>query len=141
MRADANSKGHKISKTKKKNTMHQQFGMLVLYIIFSIIEGMAIGIQKKIPALIFITTLVFTHKSAEIVDFSLFLRLGKALGSTHLQFILIYSLMVPVGVGIGLLVESFDSNICSFFLAFVSGGFLYIGLVPLMIEEFQYSKY
>lgn len=76
------------------------------------------------------------RKSSEILHFSLYLKVDNAEKDTHSIFIIIYTVMLPIGVGIGWVINGLDDKISGFFFAASSGIFLYICSSYLVIEEF-----
>ncbi|CAG0899011.1 unnamed protein product [Darwinula stevensoni] len=112
----------------------------------SIFEGIAVGIQLKENDALGLFIAVILHKS--IIAFSL----GLSLAKTRLRFsamlwaIALFSLMSPLGIGIGMSVVGSESgtalSISSYVLqGLACGSFLYVTFFEVLPEEFRERRH
>ena len=57
------------------------------------------------------------------------------------MFIILYSLITPIGIGIGWLIKKEDQVVIAIFMSTTGGALLYLGASEVVVEEFAFSKY
>lgn len=113
--------------------------------IHSFLEGIAMGLQKKVASLTAIFVAVLFHKS--LMAFSMGTNLVRAKQNRNRVFAasLIFALMSPVGMITGLIIDSYGGNQNTenipnaVFQAVATGTFLYITFFEVLVREFESS--
>lgn len=107
----------------------------------AIIEAIIVGAQKDVNQAFVITLAILSHKWVESFSFGLLMYRNNAPRIVFFLFLLIFSLIAPIGVGIGVLVESKMSTIVAmFFNGLAVGTFIYLGTTEIIAEEFSHSS-
>lgn len=148
-RSDASSKEmlaqaqqlKKISGYEVDGDIFIPFMLTLVLSIHGIIAGITMGMHQEADIVTALFIAIITHKWIEC------LSLGISMKKNHLKWhkastmILIYSLMVPLGIGIGSFADIWlkgrTLDITSgIFLALSSGTFLYVGFIDILSTEF-----
>lgn len=101
-------------------------------IIHSLIEGAALGVNTELATATVIFLAIFVHKGSESFALSVTLCRGNHLANKQLYWIIgIFSLMTPLGIGLGSTITSYmqfkqGQLIAASFNAFAAGTFLYM---------------
>lgn len=104
----------------------------VTLIIHSLIEGAALGVNTELAAASVIFIAIFVHKGSESFALSMILCRGNHIPTKQLYWLIgVFSLMTPLGIGLGTTVASFmqfkqGQLIAAGFNAFAAGTFLYM---------------
>ena len=107
----------------------------------SIMEGVAIGVQTKLPWDVFLA--VIAHKALAAFALGLEIMSNKVSRIEFISFISIFSLMSPLGIWIGSLTirgssnhgtDSLASGICT---ALSGGTFLFVAVMEIIPQELQ----
>lgn len=104
----------------------------ITLIIHSLIEGAALGVNTQFATASIIFIAIFVHKASESFALSLALCRGNHLSNKQLFWIVgIFSLMTPLGIGLGDTITSFmqfkqGQLLAAAFNAFAAGTFLYM---------------
>mmetsp|Transcript_12980 Transcript_12980/g.19696 ORF Transcript_12980/g.19696 Transcript_12980/m.19696 type:complete len:486 (+) Transcript_12980:98-1555(+) len=148
----ANSNSHQPSnnsKTVKKDEQQETStggkGALVLLAalaIHSILEMSALGLAKSWGDAAIMSLSIALHQPAESIALLVaFLKSGLSKQEIF-RFLMVFSMMGPVGVGMGMAVSSFASPIIdSIMLAVVAGTFIYVGATEVIPEEWEEPEY
>ncbi|CAI5791109.1 zinc transporter ZIP2 [Podarcis lilfordi] len=123
---------------------HSSFRAFVLFLslsFHSVFEGLAIGVQKQETAAIQLCLAVLIHKA--IVVFSLALKLvqsGTPAG-WRLLYLVVFALMSPAGIGVGIGVSLYNSDGTSLAQALLegvaAGTFLYVTFLEILPYELR----
>lgn len=120
------------------------FSSIVLWFALSfhsVMEGIAMGASESSFTSIFIA--VVAHKALESFALGTSLVRAKTTTGKLVGFCVAFSLMTPVGIAIGLVVQSYaahDSIISAILTSFASGTFLYVALVEVILPEFAHKR-
>ncbi|XP_053218431.1 zinc transporter ZIP2 [Podarcis raffonei] len=123
---------------------HSSFRAFVLFLslsFHSVFEGLAIGVQKQETAAIQLCLAVLIHKA--IVVFSLALKLVQS-GTParwRLLYLVVFALMSPAGIGVGIGVSLYNSDGTSLAQALLegvaAGTFLYVTFLEILPYELR----
>ncbi|KAG8596520.1 hypothetical protein GDO81_001955 [Engystomops pustulosus] len=118
------------------------FRSLILFCslsVHSVFEGLAIGLQSKYASALEIAIAVLIHKG--IIVFSLSLKLVQSMVTPVWLaiYIIIFSLMSPIGITIGIVVTLKKSNVVTLVQAILegisSGTFVYVTFLEILPAE------
>mmetsp|Transcript_28183 Transcript_28183/g.39789 ORF Transcript_28183/g.39789 Transcript_28183/m.39789 type:complete len:292 (-) Transcript_28183:29-904(-) len=115
--------------------------LAILLSVHSLIEGMALGIQSVVADILVTIIAIGAHKGFEAATLGISFVQQK-IGAIHaIKTIVLYSLMTPVGIALGLsLSTSLTSKTATVTRgvlgSFASGLFIYIATMDIMAEEF-----
>ncbi|CAH2294799.1 zinc transporter ZIP2 [Pelobates cultripes] len=125
---------------------HASFRSLILFCslsIHSVFEGLAIGLQSSYSSALEISIAVLIHKG--IIVFSLSLKLLQSLSQRTwlVVYIVVFSLMSPIGITIGIIVTLEKSAIVTMVQAILggiaSGTFVYVTFLEILPQELNTS--
>ena len=103
----------------------------------AIFEGISIGASNEYKILITLLIGLLADKWAEGLSLGITLVKSNIKFKNYLIMIIIFSLMSPIGILIGLLATLSESKIIeAIFLGITSGTFIYISICDILIEEF-----
>jgi zinc transporter ZupT len=115
--------------------------LLIALSIHGLFEGIALGLQKLFHGVIFLAIAIISHKWAEAFTLGIsFSRTGTEKG-TFIKMIILFCLFTPLGVFIGMLIETINEFITGIFLALSGGTFLYVSASEVIVEEFSISRH
>ncbi|CAI9574226.1 unnamed protein product [Staurois parvus] len=118
------------------------FRSLILFCslsIHSVFEGLAIGLQSNYSSALQIAIAVLIHKG--IIVFSLSLKLIQSMTTPAwlITYIVIFSLMSPIGITIGIIVTLKKSGIVTLvqtiLAGIASGTFVYVTFLEILPQE------
>lgn len=121
---------------------NSSFRSLILFCslsIHSVFEGLAIGLQSNYSSALQIAIAVLIHKG--IIVFSLCLKLIQSMTRPAwlIAYIVIFSLMSPIGITIGIIVTLKKSSIVSLVQTILegiaSGTFVYVTFLEILPQE------
>jgi zinc transporter 1/2/3 len=81
------------------------------------------------------------HKWAEAFSLGVSFSKSNTEIATFIKMIILFSLFTPLGITIGMMIESQNSLLTGVFLALSAGTFLYISASEVIVEEFSISRY
>eukprot|EP01001_Neometanema_parovale_P011724 NODE_797_length_2084_cov_69.741458_g758_i0.p1 GENE.NODE_797_length_2084_cov_69.741458_g758_i0~~NODE_797_length_2084_cov_69.741458_g758_i0.p1 ORF type:complete len:581 (+),score=98.91 NODE_797_length_2084_cov_69.741458_g758_i0:60-1802(+) len=116
------------------------FLLLLAMGLHSIFAGLAFGVTSEKAEMISLLTAIVSHKAVE----------GLALGSSFLDndvkrkfaipMILLFAIMTPVGIAIGMRINSMNISVISAILQGIAcGTFLYVGMTEVVPQEFAHG--
>jgi solute carrier family 39 (zinc transporter), member 1/2/3 len=110
--------------------------------VHSVLEMMALGLADTFGDCALLTLSISLHQPAESIALLVaFLKSGLSEAQIIL-FLSIFSCMGPIGVLLGMLVNTYAAPIVdSIMLAIVAGTFVYVGATEVIPEEFEDSKH
>lgn len=118
------------------------FVLFLVLAIHSIIAGMALGLESGIASGLVIFIAIIAHKAS--ASFALGVSLVKAgIGkSLIIKTIVFFSIMTPIGIAIGSILSSIDTNKTAIwfeavFDALAAGTFVYIAVLDIINEVFE----
>lgn len=135
------SRGHKHEETSNESGSSAVI-LLAALSVHSILEMMALGLARSFTDSAVLTGSIALHQPAESIALLIaFLKTGKSKREI-LSFLSAFSLMGPIGVGLGILVQEYaPSQLDSIVLAIVAGTFVYVGATEVIPEEFDHTKH
>jgi len=106
----------------------------------AVFEGMALGVETHKKNLIGIAAVILSHKWAE--GFTLGLAFSRANVDLQMatRMITLQGLLNPLGIIIGWILSSTGGVMKGVCFAISAGTFLYIGIVDVLIEEFNFKR-
>ena len=108
--------------------------------VHAVFEGIALGILAQFSDFLGFLAAIAFHKWAEALAVGIaFSKSGLSVWK-RIGFIVLFSLLTPVGVVIGILASEADGKIQSIFLAVSGGTFLYIAVCEIISEELVGKK-
>ena len=139
------SKSDNISEIlKPNNTFSSPFTPYLLLAALSfhgLFEGIALGLQRSTKSTISLLVAILGHKWAEALTLGLsFAKTGTAKPMFR-NMIIIFSLFTPIGIGLGMILNSLSSWVSCIFMSLSVGTFLYIAASEIIVEEFSISRY
>ena len=133
------SPGDQPSGKEKKNPLGP-YAIMIAMGLHAIFEGLALGIMTNFASFIgFLIAIVF-HKWAESIAVGISFLKNKVSKWKRMAAFIIFSLLTPVGVIIGLLVSNANSKAQGIVLAVSGGNFIYIAVAEIITEEFGYKE-
>ena len=127
------------NKINKIDLKTNQTNFLFLFALgfHAIFEGISIGASNEYKILITLLIGLLADKWAEGLSLGITLVKSNIKFKNYLIMIIIFSLMSPIGILIGLLATLSESKIIeAIFLGMTSGTFIYISICDILIEEF-----
>jgi solute carrier family 39 (zinc transporter), member 1/2/3 len=123
-------------------TGHSAVILLGALAVHSVLEMMALGLADTFGDCALLTLSISLHQPAESIALLVaFLKSGLS-ESQIILFLSIFSCMGPIGVLLGMLVNTYAAPIVdSIMLAIVAGTFVYVGATEVIPEEFEDSKH
>eukprot|EP01095_Lingulamoeba_sp_RSL-Kostka_P003268 TRINITY_DN1426_c0_g1_i1.p1 TRINITY_DN1426_c0_g1~~TRINITY_DN1426_c0_g1_i1.p1 ORF type:complete len:358 (-),score=61.83 TRINITY_DN1426_c0_g1_i1:884-1957(-) len=130
--------------SEEDNVQSKMTGFLLTLIlsIHSIMIGIVIGIQQYVPDTISLFVGIALHKWVESLILGTSLIRSSLSQKSRAKISLLYSIMIPIGIVIGMLLliimsgDSLDWVVATF-SGIAGGSFLYISLVDIILEELQ----
>nr|CAB3266274.1 zinc transporter ZIP2-like [Phallusia mammillata] len=124
---------------------HSSVRALVLLLALSahaLFEGLAIGFQRNASALRTLVIAVIIHKMTLAFSYGMSLVTNKASLRIVLMSMVIFSIMAPIGIGVGTGLSSYSDSVrvdklIAVMQAFASGTFVYIIFVEIIPHEFN----
>ena len=145
--ADSSTDLNQIDKTIKNRNLPKKnsitsYLLLIALGFHGLFEGISLGMQSTIKETLFLFFFFSLHKWA--ASLSLGISFVKS-GVNKKQFIimiLIFSLISPLGICMGMILTKFSSDILEgIFLSITVGTFIYIACSEIIIDEFSEAKY
>ncbi|OEU18003.1 Zinc/iron permease [Fragilariopsis cylindrus CCMP1102] len=140
-----NNKKNGVAHTHSKDAQQQNSGrsaviLLAALAVHSILEMAALGLSDTFSDSALLTVSIALHQPAESIALLVaFLKSGMPKNQI-IVFLSIFSLMGPIGCGLGIVVNEFaDPIVDSIMLAVVAGTFVYVGATEVIPEEFEDS--
>jgi zinc transporter ZupT len=139
----AAKKGHDHSHFDPKGPL--PYLMMAVLSIHSIIAGFALGVQSHIDYVYAIFFAILAHKWVESFALGVSLVRNGVPRNAFMKCILFYSLMVPGGIVVGVILSYVVTGKASDIIQAIVGGlasgtFIYIALVDVLLVEFQTAK-
>lgn len=125
---------------KQKEASKSQFGPYALVFamgVHAFFEGLALGLMKQLGGYLGFLAAVVFHKWAESLAIGIgFLRAnsGKA---NRIFGISLFSLLTPLGIILGLIMQDSDLKVTAILLGISSGAFIYVAIAEIVHEEFS----
>lgn len=127
---------------------HSSFRCFILILslsLHSIFEGIAIGLQSAQSEVLQIAIAILIHKSIIAVSLSLLLIQSNVKIKWFVLSIVMFALMSPIGIGIGIGVMETQANGSSFVQAVLeglaAGTFIYITFLEILPHELNSNKW
>jgi len=120
--------------------------LIVVLSLHSIVAGVALGIQKNLSVALTIYIALLAHKWMEAFALGVSLLRADMKGFSFLKFVLLFSIMCPLGVLLGSLLylavsdSGIEDLISAVLTAIASGTFLYVAIVDILVVEFRTSR-
>lgn len=115
------------------------FGLMIG--MHAIIEAIIVGVQKNTGQAFAILFAILSHKWVESMSLGILMYRSKVSRLAYFCIIFAFSLVAPIGVGIGVLVRSKMSVLATqFFNGLAAGTFIYLGTTEIIAEEFSHSS-
>jgi zinc transporter 1/2/3 len=120
-----------LSATDKSHTHSLPYMLAIILIVHSLIEGAALGVNSGLAAASIIFVAIIAHKGSESFALAVILNRSQLSFKAILSIILIFSIMTPIGIGLGTTLTSYlhsqnGAFITALFNAFAAGTFLYM---------------
>jgi zinc transporter ZupT len=115
--------------------------LLLALSIHACFEGIALGLQKNAKEIFYMLLAIVLHKWVEALSIGINLFKSSIDRNNHFKFILIFSLMTPIGILSGMLFSGLSEVLEAIFLSISAGTFIYISASEVVIEEFSVSKF
>ncbi len=124
--------------------------LLLALSIHACFEGIAIGLQESPNEIFYMFLAISFHKWVEALSIGINLSNSKIERSYLLKFIILFSLMTPLGMVFGIIFSGFSEIVEATFLSIsagkinfnhILGSFIYISSSEIVIEEFSVSKF
>jgi zinc transporter 1/2/3 len=115
--------------------------MLVLSV-HSFISGLTVGVLQKLDLIVSIGIAIISHKWIEAFALGISLTKANLKGKQFAKYVLLYSIMEPLGVLLGIALQVVFSHraaeIIESIVSGIAGGtFIYISLVDILLPEFE----
>jgi len=115
--------------------------ILIALSVHAIFEGLALGVQKEINGVISLAIGILAHKWAESISLTLQYSKEKIEESRKKLLMALFTLMTPIGILIGILINKEGDNLVGGITLALSGGiFIYIACSERFISDFQDPK-
>lgn len=115
--------------------------LLIALSFHGLFEGIALGLQKNAKATLSLLLAILAHKWAEALTLGLSFAKTDTEKSTFLKMVTIFSIFTPIGIGIGMALQTFPEWVTACFMSMSVGTFIYIGAAEIVVEEFSLSRY
>ena len=115
--------------TSNMGLMITTISLYIIMDVHSVIEGLALGIMKTFNGIIAIFFAIVGHKPVEAFALSLIILKDKPTKTLFWIFVVLYTLMSPVGVIVGIIITKHVQNriVMGTIAAFSAGTFLFVG--------------
>lgn len=108
--------------------------ILVALSIHAVFEGIALGIQDDVRSVASLAVGILAHKWAESLTLSVSIQKHRLRNIT----LFLFTIMTPIGVGIGFIIQEWSSSIVSATTQAISAGtFIYIACNERFVREFH----
>ena len=106
----------------------------------SVFEGIALGLTPELAGLINMIIGLVVHKGPAAM--SLGISLSKRFKEKRdqrkaIMFVILFAFATPIGIGIGMLLQSANNLVEVLFSSFAGGTFIYIAASEVIVEEFS----
>ena len=132
----------KAASTLQRDGNNYPFVLFLVLAIHSVIAGMSLGLEQGLASGMVIFIAIIAHKGS--ASFALGVSLVKASIKKPLiiKTIVFFSIMTPIGIAIGSIISSIDSNQTTIwfeaiFDALATGTFVYIAVLDIINEVFE----
>ena len=126
--------------TKKSNLT--SYLLLIALGFHGLFEGISLGIQSTTKETLFLFIAISLHKWAASLSLGISFVKSGIKKKQFITMILIFSLISPIGIGLGMILSVLSSDILAgIFLSITVGTFIYIACSEIIIDEFSESKY
>jgi zinc transporter 1/2/3 len=115
--------------------------LLLALSVHACFEGIALGLQKSPNEIFYIVLAIALHKWVEALSIGINLFKSKISRNNHFKFIIIFSLMTPIGILSGIFLSGMSEILEAVFISISAGTFIYISASEIVIEEFSVSKF
>jgi zinc transporter 1/2/3 len=116
------------------------FFLLLALSIHAFFEGIALGLLNTNREIFYMVLAIAFHKWVESLSIGINLSKSKIEKDILLTLLVIFSLTTPMGILIGILLNSIGSIVEAIFISFSAGTFLYISASEVIVEEFALSR-
>lgn len=130
--------GHSMLKVSSPLTPYL---LLVALSFHGFFEGIALGLSKSSKSTISFFIAIIGHKWAESLTLGISFSKTQTEKSMFIKMIIIFSFFTPVGVGIGMILNSTSEWVQCVFMSLTVGTFFYIAASEIIVEEFSISRY
>jgi len=111
-----------IENIENDNKITTYFVILALSV-HACFEGIALGLQKNVSKILYMFLAISFHKWVESLSIGINLSKSNIDKNYFLKFIILFSLMTPLGIIIGILFSGFSEIIEAIFLSISAGKF------------------
>ncbi|XP_002735524.1 zinc transporter ZIP3-like [Saccoglossus kowalevskii] len=115
--------------------------LLLALSVHSLLEGMAFGLQEDTPRIINLFIAIIIHESLASLAFGVSLVRTPRSTRAVFFFVLLFCIMLPVGIGIGITIETAPGLtaqfISAFLQSFAAGTFVYVSFFEILMHEFE----
>ena len=125
-------------KRQKSSTVYV---IMVALSIHAVFEGIALGVQHDVAGVASLAIGILAHKWAESLSLAVALQNQGTSSTRRWVMLLIFTMVTPVGVGIGLIISKWSSSVVSATTqALAAGTFIYISCSERFVREFDCPK-
>jgi zinc transporter 1/2/3 len=116
--------------------------LLALSLTFhTVLEGVALGILSSLTTVVNVFLGIIFHKFAAGLALGIYCHRGELTKLQALPVTISFSIAAPIGVGIGMGIESMSGEtVIGIFLALAAGTFIYISTTEIASEELKGKK-
>eukprot|EP01125_Pyxidicula_operculata_P010833 TRINITY_DN3562_c0_g1_i2.p1 TRINITY_DN3562_c0_g1~~TRINITY_DN3562_c0_g1_i2.p1 ORF type:complete len:261 (+),score=13.26 TRINITY_DN3562_c0_g1_i2:230-1012(+) len=116
--------------------------LLIVLSIHAILEGIVLGLSEHEDAAVSLLVALLAHKPVETLTLGVLMTSNQVHKSNYILFIVLLSIMSPLGVVIGMSVEGgvVSPAVTASLTALAAGSFLFISTTEIIAEEFSSSK-
>ena len=104
-------------------------------------EGIALGLQKSFRSTFSLFIAISGHKWAESLTLGLSFAKTNTEKPLFIKMIVIFSFFTPVGIGLGMVLNTLPAWIGCVFMSLSVGTFIYIATSEIIVEEFSLTRY
>ena len=115
--------------------------ILLALSIHACFEGIAIGLQNNPSDMFYMFLAITFHKWVEALSIGINLNRSNIERGYLLNFIILFSLMTPLGMLLGIIFCGTSQIAEAIFLSISAGTFIYISASEIVIEEFSVSRF
>ena len=112
------------------------FLLLIALSAHAMFEGMALGLMNSLAPFINLWISILIDKSAEAISISIAMQKAEFPFKKMLIFLLMFSVVTPIGISIGILLRNASPLVNIIFTALAGGTFVYVSCSKLIVEEF-----
>ena len=117
----------------------QSIVMIVALSTHSLFEGLAVGLQTEMEKLVQLYIGIITHEVLVAFAVGVNLAQQRASLSTIVKLLLLFSIVIPLGIGLGMAIEMFDSlaeeAVSAVLQGLATGTFLYVVFIDIVPAE------